>query len=64
MGYTELHRKFDEIREFARKHACAVVTATQPPRGGTGLSPEELSELAKKPIIIDYIGCIRSVYEI
>lgn len=58
MGYTELHRKFEEIRESARKHACVVVTATQPPRGGTGLSPEELAELAKRPIIIDYIGCI------
>ena len=58
MDYTELHRKFEEIREFARKHACAVVTATQQPRGGTGLSPEELAKLAKMPIIIDYIGCI------
>ena len=58
MGYTELHRKFEEIREFARKHACGGVTATQPPRGGTGMSPEELAELAKRPIVIDYIGCI------
>lgn len=58
MYYSELHRKFEEIREFARKHSCTVVTATQPPRGGTGLSPEELAELAKRPIIIDYIGCI------
>ena len=58
MGYTELHRKFEEIRDFARKHSCVVVTAAQPPRGGTGLSPEELAELAKGPIIIDYIGYI------
>lgn len=57
MGYTELHRKFKEIRDFARKHSCTVVTTTQPPRRGTGLSPEELDELAKRPIIIDYIGC-------
>ena len=58
MDYTELHRKFEEIRDFARKHSCVVVTAAQPPRGGTGLSPEELAELATRPIIIDYIGCI------
>lgn len=58
MDYTELHRKFEEIRELAKKHSCTVVTAAQPPRGGTGLSPEELAELAKGPIIIDYIGHI------
>ena len=56
--YSELHRNLEEIREFARKHSCVVVTTTQPPRGGTGLSPEELAELAKRPIFIDYIGCI------
>ena len=55
MNYDELHRKFEEIREFARKHACVVLTATQPPRGGTGLSPEDIPQ---GPIFIDYIGCI------
>lgn len=58
MYYSELHRKLEEIRDFARTHGCSVVTATQPPRGGIGPSPEELAELAKKPIIIDYIGHI------
>jgi len=58
MDYTELQRKYKEIREFVIKHSCVVVTATQPPRGGIGLSPEELTELANKPIFIDYIGCI------
>lgn len=43
-------------RKFAMEHNISVVTATQPYRGGQGLSPEELEELVKRPIVIDYIG--------
>ena len=51
----ELH---EQCRKYAIEHNVSVVTATQPERGGQGLSPEELAQLASGPLFIDYIGII------
>ena len=50
---SELH---EQCRKFTMEHNVSVVTATQPERGGQGLSPEELAQLASGPLFIDYIG--------
>ena len=54
-----IDKVYEEIRKFAMKNKVCVVTATQPYRPGHGLTPEEIVELSKRPIIIDYIGIIR-----
>lgn len=53
---TKLAAYHEYCRKFVMEHNVSVVTAAQPPRGGQGLSPEELEELLKLPIFIDYIG--------
>lgn len=54
-----IDKVYEELRQFAIKHKVCVVTATQPYRPGPGLTPEEILELSKLPIIIDYIGIMR-----
>ena len=55
---NKLFELFEQCRKFAIEHNVSVVTATQPERGGQGLSPEELAQLASGPLFIDYIGII------
>ena len=53
---AKLAEHYEHCRKFAMEHNISVVTATQPYRGGPGPSPEELEEIGKRPIVIDYIG--------
>ena len=55
---NKLLKLYEQCRKFAMERNVSVMTATQPKRGGQGLSPEELTELASRPIFIDYIGII------
>lgn len=55
---NKLFELLEQCRTFAMEHNISVVTATQPERGGQGLSPEELAQLASGPLFIDYIGII------
>ncbi len=55
---NKIFELYEHCRKFAMKHNISVVTATQPKRGGQGLSPEELAQLASGPLFIDYIGII------
>ena len=55
---TKLFELLEQCRKFAMEHNVSVVTATQPKRGGQGLSLEELAQLASGPLFIDYIGII------
>ena len=58
---TETHCKIlSNLSELARKwdkeKGITIVTASQPRRGGPGLSPEQIIENAKQPIVLDYVG--------
>jgi hypothetical protein len=56
MKYDELAAYAEKMRKWAREKGITVLTASQPHRGGTGLSPEQIIELAKQPIVVDYVG--------
>ena len=56
MKYEELAAYAEKIRKWAQENGITVVTASQPRRGGPGLSPEQILELAKQPLVIDYVG--------
>jgi hypothetical protein len=56
MKYDELAACAEKMRKWAREKGITVLTASQPRRGGPGLSPEQIIENAKQPIVIDYVG--------
>jgi len=56
MKYEELAAYAEKMRKWAREKGITVVTASQPRRGGPGLSPEQINELAKQPLVVDYVG--------
>ena len=58
---TETHCKrlsnlFELARMWAKETGITIVTASQPRRGGPGLAPEQIIELAKQPLVVDYVG--------
>ena len=56
MKYEELAAYAEKISKWAREKGISVITASQPHRGGSGLSPEQINERAKQPLVIDYVG--------
>lgn len=56
MKYEELAAYAEKMRKWAREKGITVLTAAQPPRGGPGLPPEQILELAKQPLVVDYVG--------
>ena len=56
MKYDELAAYAEKMRKWARNKGITVLTASQPHRGGHGLSPEQILENATRPIVIDYVG--------
>lgn len=56
MKYEELAAYTEKMRKWAREKGIGAITATQPHRGGPGLSPEQILELAKQPLVVDYVG--------
>ena len=56
MKYEELAVYAEKMRKWACEKGITVVTDSQPRRGGPGLSPEQIIENAKQPIVIDYVG--------
>lgn len=56
MKYEELAAYAEKMRKWAREKGITVLTAAQPHRGGPGLSPEQILELAKQPLVVDYVG--------
>lgn len=58
MTYNELAAYVERMRKWAREKGITVLTAAQPHRGGTGLSPEQITEVAKQPLVVDYVGII------
>lgn len=55
-NYEELAAYAEKISKCAREKGITVLTAAQPHRGGPGLSPEQITELAKQPLVVDYVG--------
>ena len=60
MKYEELAAYVEKLSKWAREKGITVLTASQPRRGGPGLSPEQINELAKQPLVIDYAGIMMS----
>ena len=56
MKYEELAACAEKLCKWAREKGITVLTASQPLRGGPGLSPEQINELAKHPLVVDYVG--------
>jgi hypothetical protein len=56
MKYEEVVACAEKMRKWAREKGITVLTASQPHRGGPGLSTEQIIENAKQPIVIDYVG--------
>lgn len=56
MKYEELAADYEQLRKWVREKRISFLTATQPHRGGPGLSPEQILELVNKPLVIDYVG--------
>ena len=55
-NYEQMKQMTELAARMAREKGITVVTATQPRRGGPGLTPEQICELAKQPLVIDYVG--------
>ena len=58
MKYDELAACAEKMSKLAREKGIGFLTASQPHRGGPGLSPEQINELAKQPLVIDYVGLL------
>lgn len=56
MKYEEVAAYAEKLSKWAREKGITFLTASQPRRGGPGLSPEQIIENAKQPIVIDYVG--------
>lgn len=56
MKYEEVAAYAEKISKWAREKRITVLTASQPHRGGPGLSPEQILELAKQSLVVDYVG--------
>jgi len=56
MKYEELAAYAEKMRKWAREKGITVLTASQPHRGGPGLSPEQILGIAKQPLVVDYVG--------
>ena len=55
-NYEELAAIAEKMRKWARDKGISFVTATQPRRGGPGLTTEQILEIQKQPLVIDYVG--------
>lgn len=55
-GKEQLAAYAEKISRWAREKGITVLTAAQPHRGGPGLSPAQILELAKQPLVVDYVG--------
>lgn len=56
MNYEELAAYAEKISKWAREKGIGVITATQPHRGGPGLTTEQILGIAKQPLVVDYVG--------
>ena len=56
MKYEEVAAYAEKISKWARKKGIGVITATQPHRGGPGLTTEQILGIAKQPLVVDYVG--------
>ena len=56
MKYEELAAYTEKISKWAREKGITVLTASQPRRGGPGLTTEQILGIAKQPLVVDYVG--------
>ena len=56
MKYEELAAYAEKMRKWACEKGITVLTASQPRRGGPGLTTEQILGIAKQPLVVDYVG--------
>jgi hypothetical protein len=56
MKYEEVAAYAEKISKWAREKGIGAITATQPHRGGPGLTTEQILGIAKQPLVVDYVG--------